>query len=259
MSLIDCRARVRPDACSLERPESGVIETNTGSIPAPSWRIEGLPTQLRIGLVNIPEGGEEAKAWKEYASGTSPLHFPVGKVNESLQWSDFFPEWIDEEEEYGIQPECPPLPLPCVRGDKTLDLVVARVPCSGQDERNVQRLQLLLAAASVAAQSSGDEKLMHVLIESPCRPALNLFPCEELVKKDGHWRLFRVNVARMRERLELPVGSCELSLSTHWPGNKLPSSFLSVKQISPSPRTLWSSILNMDYRYETIKVSKVSD
>jgi len=164
--------------------------------------------------VNIAQ--EEASRWQEYAHGIPPVHFPLARVNQSLEWSDFFPEWIDEEEQYGLQPECPPLPVPCVNNQK-LDLVVTRVPCGDDGERNVQRLQLLLAAASVASQT-GDE-WMHVLVRSECRPALNLFPCEELRKREGPWWLYRVDIVKMRRRLALPVGSCELSLSTHWPGN----------------------------------------
>ncbi len=96
--------------------------------------------------------------------------------------------------------------------------MVARVPCQDRDERNVRRLQLLLAAASVASKTSGDARTTHILVRSECRPALNLFPCKELVKREGSWWLYRVNVAAMKTRLALPVGSCELSLSTHWPG-----------------------------------------
>lgn len=84
----------------------------------------------------------------------------------------------------------------------------------------MQRLQVLLSAASVASQTGGDGKgKQRVLLRSACRPALNLFPCAELVSSEGEWWLYAVDVERMRERLALPVGSCELSLSVNYPGN----------------------------------------
>lgn len=85
---------------------------------------------------------KEAQEWQEYAHGRiTPVQFPFAPVNESLEWSDFYPEWIDEEKLFR-SPECPPLPLPRVHQTTSeLDLVIARVPCqeSVGDQRNRQR------------------------------------------------------------------------------------------------------------------------
>lgn len=177
----------------------------------------GLGQKPSIGLLNIDK--DEALRWQEFAHGRPPLHFPLARVNQSLQWSDFYPEWIDEEELFDT-PECPPMPFLCVRQGTELDLVVARVPCRNSvesgGERNVQRLQLLLSAASIAIQAGSEA--MHVLIVSECRPPLNIFPCGELLERRENLWLYRVNLVNMRSRLALPVGSCELSLSINYPG-----------------------------------------
>lgn len=84
----------------------------------------------------------------------------------------------------------------------------------------MHRLQVLLAAAKVATASQAGEnkEAMHVLIISECRPPLNLFPCRELVEHEGNMWLYLVNLAHMRTRLAMPVGSCQLALSLHHPG-----------------------------------------
>jgi hypothetical protein len=206
--------RVRPDPCSSVSlvEESWVGDEGRRGLSDGKASLLGrlgLGVHPRIGVVNM--GVEEALEWGVYAQG----RFRFAPVNESLQWSDFYPERIDEGELYE-SPECPPLPFPCVLKGTELDLVIGRVPCvSG--ERDVHRLQALLSAASVASQT-GDED-MNVLIVSECRPALNVFPCGELLEHEENMWLYRVNLANMRSRLALPVGSCELALSVEHPGN----------------------------------------
>ena len=250
-----CRVRQRPNPCSLKAPDffedSKDDEEETGgsmkiahdgsSAPHVVNSVEAngqpqgasllerirLGKRPSIGLLNINR--EEASGWQDFAHGRMPTHFPVGKMNESLQWSDLYPEWIDEEELYE-SPVCPPLPMPCVRKGIKLDLVVAKAPCHKNlelgGERDVKRLQILLSAASIASQTG--HKAMNVLILSECRPLVNLFPCMELLEHQGNAWLYDVNLVKMRKRLVLPVGSCELSLSLFDPGSELQNPNISL-------------------------------
>ncbi|KAG0569641.1 hypothetical protein KC19_6G104300 [Ceratodon purpureus] len=227
---VSTRPRVRPDPCSVELLDTASEEFLVGGSLSGGEGVKGvkqpqgvsvlesigLGQKPRIGLLNIDR--EEALRWQQYAHGRPPLSFPLARVNQSLGWSDFYPEWIDEEEIFGT-PECPFMPFPCVHPGTELDLVIARIPCQNSiesgGERNVERLQLLLSAANIATQAGNEA--MHVLIVSECRPPLNIFPCGELLEHRESLWLYRVNLANMRSRLALPVGSCELSLSINWP------------------------------------------
>lgn len=205
------------DPCSINTPEESSVGDQLQTTGLKDASILG-GIQLRkyptIGLVNM----DQKEAMEYYAHEQVFVEFSFAPVNQSLQWSDFYPVWIDEEERFG-RPKCPPLPLSHMEQGTELDLVIARVPCEnaqagGPSERNVSRLQVLLSAASVASQQLGKES-MHVLIISECRPLLNLFPCKELLRHQGNAWLYLVNLANMRSRLALPVGSCELSWSVH--------------------------------------------
>ena len=229
---VHCRPRVRLDPCSFQLPDAAFQEFESGLSVGDGAKGVEQPQGVSlletiefiqnpsIGLLNIDK--DEALGWQEYAHGRPPLRFPVTQLNQTLQWSDFYPEWIDEEEMFDT-PECPPMPFPCVRRGTELDLVIVRVPCQNAKEsggeRNVPRLQLLLSAASVATQTGNEA--MHVLIISECRPPLNIYPCGELLEHRENLWLYRVNLANMRSRLALPVGSCELSLSINWPGKAI--------------------------------------
>nr|XP_024370263.1 putative UDP-glucuronate:xylan alpha-glucuronosyltransferase 3 [Physcomitrium patens] len=224
---VSTRPRVRSDPCTSNLPEVNDIDDGGRGASSDGKSITGnvalllgqnlqLGKRPSIGLLNI--GKDEALGWQEYAHGRIPIFFPFAQVNQSLAWSDFYPEWIDEEELFET-PMCPSLPFPCVREKTKLDLLVAKVSCQNPQEsggeRNVQRLQLFLSAASIASQT-GDEA-MDVLIISECRPPLNIFPCGELLEHEGKMWLYHVNLVNMRSRLVLPVGSCELSLSINYP------------------------------------------
>ncbi|KAJ7569273.1 hypothetical protein O6H91_01G069500 [Diphasiastrum complanatum] len=172
--------------------------------------LKKLKGHLSIGLLNFWNGNPEK--WQPLTGGDRPSHFPLQTVDSNLQWSQLFPEWIDEEEEWS-SPRCPHIPMPIFREGLRLDMVIARVPCLGSGEarlRDVSRLQLLLAAAHIAIQTG--LRSMYVLVFSECRPIPNLFICGELREHHGDIWLYRVDLKRLRRKLELPVGSCELAV-----------------------------------------------
>jgi hypothetical protein len=159
---------------------------------------------LKIGLINIDE--EEEQNWHLFTVGWATYrNFPFESASKDLQWTDFYPEWVNETEAL----KCPDLPMPIVEPPINLHAVIVKVPCGGKD---VGRLQTQLAAATVASKT-GNGETMLVLVISDCRPTLNLFPCKELLEHQNNLWLFQVNLARLRHHLSFPVGSCEHSLS----------------------------------------------
>ncbi|KAL2631304.1 hypothetical protein R1flu_015990 [Riccia fluitans] len=184
-----------------------------------SWMRHEYPHngKLKIGLVNV--GREEQGKWKLFTQVWGKLYlFPFRSVTSlGLTWNDLYPEWIDEEEISEI-PKCPHLPLPSVSRGISLDVVITKVPgaCSSKESRrDIRRLQLMLAGATVASQT----QTILVMIVSKCRPPVNLFTCDELLEvKDDVW-LYQVDSRKLRKRLAVPVGSCELAL----PHNKIDS------------------------------------
>nr|CAD1838876.1 unnamed protein product [Ananas comosus var. bracteatus] len=53
---------------------------------------------------------------------------------------------------------------------------------------------------------------VHVLVVTDCFPIPNLFPCKYLVRREGNAWLYKPDLSTLREKLRLPVGSCELAV-----------------------------------------------
>nr|CAD1838814.1 unnamed protein product [Ananas comosus var. bracteatus] len=131
----------------------------------------------------------------------------------SVTWAKLYPEWIDEEEETKI-PACPSLPEPEFRSGSQFDLIAVKLPCSkpGSWSRDVARLHLQLSAAKVAVASSRSTSPVHVLVVTDCFPIPNLFSCKYLARREGNAWLYKPDLSSLREKLRLPVGSCELAV-----------------------------------------------
>ncbi|KAG8078667.1 hypothetical protein GUJ93_ZPchr0007g4142 [Zizania palustris] len=134
-------------------------------------------------------------------------------AKESITWQTLYPEWIDEEEETEI-PSCPSLPDPNFLRGTHFDVVAVKLPCSraGGWSRDVARLHLQLSAAKVAVTASRGNRGIHVLFVTDCFPIPNLFSCKNLVKHEGNAWLYKPDLKALREKLRLPVGSCELAV-----------------------------------------------
>ncbi|GER29321.1 plant glycogenin-like starch initiation protein [Striga asiatica] len=168
-----------------------------------------LPDRIEsIGLVNFDE--REIQQWKQLQvandSKTVSLHLDSAQSN--LTWESLYPEWIDEEQEE-VVPTCPSLPhieIPRQR----FDLIAVKLPCRGREwSRDVARLHLQISAARLAAATT---RQLHLLFLTNCFPMPNLFPCRDLVMRQGDVWLYRPRLDALREKLRLPVGSCELAL-----------------------------------------------
>ncbi|KAG6424670.1 hypothetical protein SASPL_115090 [Salvia splendens] len=75
------------------------------------------------------------------------------------------------------------------------------------DEEEEKRCE----AADLAAAHKGTQPL-HILLATTCFPVPNLFRCEELVTRRGSIWLYKPNLGRLRDKLRLPIGSCQLAL-----------------------------------------------
>lgn len=162
-----------------------------------------------IGILNFNK--TEINTWKEFFPGAKYVNLQLDYAEKNVTWDSLYPEWIDEEQEDEV-PSCPSLPkLEVPR--KRLDLIVVKLPCRNEANwsRDVGRLHLQLAAAGLAASAKGYYQV-QLLFVTNCFPLPNLFTCKELVVRKGSVWMYKPNLNVLREKLQLPVGSCELAL-----------------------------------------------
>ncbi|KAI3465361.1 hypothetical protein Pfo_022024 [Paulownia fortunei] len=166
---------------------------------------------MRIGMVNMDD--EDVSEWKTHGQ-IFPITFD--RVSELFEWKALFPEWIDEEEEYSGS-SCPEIPLPNMNRYGHMDMIVAKLPCRVPEEgwnRDVFRLQVHLVAANVAVRRGRWDwnGRMKVVFVSKCMPMVEMFRCDELVRREGEWWYYRPEVGRLEQKVSMPVGSCNLAL-----------------------------------------------
>ncbi|KAJ0748581.1 putative glucuronosyltransferase [Helianthus annuus] len=163
-----------------------------------------------VGLLNF--NATEINQWKEIIPDAEHIALHLDSVTKTVTWEDLYPEWIDEEEEFDA-PVCPELPN--IHAPKTprIDLIAVKLPCLKTRDwsRDVARLHLQLAVARLAAKSKG-RRSVKVLFVTDCFPVPNLFTCKELVVRKGNVWLYEPDLNKLREKVQLPVGSCELSV-----------------------------------------------
>ena len=94
-----------------------------------------------------------------------------------------------------------------------MDLVAVKLLSnkSGDWSRDVARQHLQLAVARLAAAARGYHPV-HVLLVTDCFPIPNLFTCKELLVHEGNVWLYEPNLNTLREKIQLPVGLCELAV-----------------------------------------------
>ncbi|GAB2270556.1 Putative UDP-glucuronate:xylan alpha-glucuronosyltransferase 3 [Dionaea muscipula] len=163
-----------------------------------------------IGLLNFNDS--EINSWQEMLPTADHIVLHIDHVSDGITWETLYPEWLDEEEEFEV-PSCPSLPRIQVPRNSRIDLVAMKLPCnkSGKWSRDVARLHLQLAAARLVASAKGSHGV-HVLLITDCFPIPNLFTCNDLVSRSGNAWLYTPNLNALREKVLLPVGSCELAV-----------------------------------------------
>lgn len=185
-----------------------------------------IPDQkkIRVGLLNIAENERESYE----ASGTSILeniHVSLDPLPKNLTWKSLFPVWIDEDHTWHT-PSCPEVPLPKIEGpDADVDVVVVKVPCEGFSEkrglRDVFRLQVNLAAANLAVESGwrNVDRTVYVVFIGSCGPMHEIFRCDERVRRVGEYWVYRPDLRRLKQKLLMPLGSCQIAPPLPQPGN----------------------------------------
>ncbi|KAM1013212.1 hypothetical protein ACFX13_043965 [Malus domestica] len=217
-SLLECHHKV-DNGAKIKEPVLEEIKdnksrpkANMSKLEVPSFLNETMGKGMKIGMVNMDEN--DLSEWDKYGK-TIPIRFD--QVSDNFKWDDLFPEWIDEEEESDV-PTCPEIPMPDFQIYEKMDMVVAKLPCKYPEEgwrREVFRLQVHLIAANLAVRKGRrdwNRKTTKVVFWSTCRPMLEIFRCKDLVKQEGDWWLFEPDTARLRQKVSLPIGTCNLAL-----------------------------------------------
>lgn len=129
-----------------------------------------------------------------------------------------FPGQIDEElEEMDRRQTCPEIPMPHFYGYNNMDIIVVKLPCNYPQEgwkRDVFRLQVHLVAANLAVnRKKGKNGKMKLIFLSKCMPMMEIFRCNELKKREGDWWYYEPNMAKLAQKVSLPIGSCKLALT----------------------------------------------
>lgn len=186
------------------------LDVDWDEISSTLKKVNDRHERLKIGLLNFNE--TEIKNWKQFIGDTEHVVLHLDHVMNDVTWESLYPEWIDEEEE-SETPICLSLPKPKVPEKIQFDVVAVKLPCHRSESwsRDVARLHLQLTAARVAA-SENYYNPVYVLFVTDCFPIPNLFPCKDLVIREGNAWLYNPKLNTLREKLRLPVGSCELAV-----------------------------------------------
>ncbi|KAL8505186.1 hypothetical protein ACS0TY_016413 [Phlomoides rotata] len=153
---------------------------------------------INIGFVNMEMIEVHTKGIK-----TVNVHFDP--IDKDIHWSNLYPDWIDENS----PGKCPEIPMPKLEKYKDLDVVVARIPCKENGSlRDVFRLQLNLVVANLLVRS-GRREVFAVFI-GWCGPMLEIFRCDDLLWHHGNYWIYKPQLGRIKQKLLMPVGSCQL-------------------------------------------------
>ncbi|KAJ7959244.1 Hexosyltransferase [Quillaja saponaria] len=211
-------SETRPSFVDKWKRESATVDSRYISLLKIKWdeiakvleKLTDRNMYQGIGLLNFNDA--EIDHWKQLLPDVDHVIMQLKYASNNVTWESLYPEWIDEEEDFEV-PTCPSLPKLQVPGKPRLDLVVVKLPCnkSGSWSRDVARLHLQLEAARLAASSKGYHSV-HVILITDCFPIPNLFSCKELIQHEGNAWLYEPNLNRLRDKLQLPVGSCELAV-----------------------------------------------
>lgn len=188
------------------------LNMNWAQISKVMRKLDGRNGRLKLALLNF--NITEVNYWQQLLprAESSVVHLNYAKTN--LTWDDLYPEWIDEEEESEV-PICPSLPEPVSSRGLQFDLIAVKLPCNRTAKnwsRDVARFHLQLSAAKLAAASGEGHFKAHVLFVTDCFPIPNLFSCGNMVVREGDTWLYRPDLSILREKLQLPIGSCQLAL-----------------------------------------------
>ncbi|KAG5244852.1 UDP-glucuronate:xylan alpha-glucuronosyltransferase [Salix suchowensis] len=181
--------------------------------------------RIRIGFVNVDDNVKHA--YDHMRGQVETVNVDFRPVSGELKWEDFFPEWIDEDARWH-EPSCPEVPMPRLEDYGDLDVIVARVPCGNGTEkqgiRDLLRLQVNLVVANLAVvnglTAGGDDRTVSVIFIGSCGPMQEIFRCDDLMTHLGDYWLYKPELRRLRQMVQMPVGSCLIAPYHKQTGNK---------------------------------------
>ncbi|KAJ6380214.1 hypothetical protein OIU76_016800 [Salix suchowensis] len=180
---------------------------------------------IKIGLVNVDDHVKHAYDRMHGQLETVTVDFRP--VSEELKWESFFPEWIDEDARWH-QPSCPEVPMPRLEDYGDLDVILARVPCGSGSEkegmRDVFRLQVNLVVANLAVTNGltkdGGDRTVYVIFMGSCGPMQEIFRCDDLMTRLGGYWVYKPELRRLRQKVQMPVGSCQIAPLDRFTGSQ---------------------------------------
>ncbi|KAM7278328.1 hypothetical protein ACFE04_005462 [Oxalis oulophora] len=190
--------------------------------------------RIKIGLVNVNDVNCNRKTCPDSLYDTVRVRFD--RVRDNLTWKELFPVWIDENQKWGSPPSCPEIPLPLLDDYRDLDAIVARLPCDErwtekEGIRDVYRLQVNLVVANLVAASdlinnSSEDRTVYVVFEGECEPMREVFRCDDMEKMVGDYRVYKPDLWRMKQKVNMPFGSCQIPSSIALTGDQSTSKTL---------------------------------
>lgn len=177
--------------------------------------------RMKIGIVHTNDYYNESTIYED--AETVDIHFK--RVAKNIQWSDLFPLWIEESLPRDSQP-CPEIPMPRFDEYDDLDLIVARDPCGSEVENrtfeDVIRLQINLVVADLLVRNGlknlESDPPVYVVFIGSCSPMRELFRCEDLLWHEENFWIYKPDLRRLKQKLLLPMGSCQLAPPIAKPG-----------------------------------------
>ncbi|CAN8305814.1 unnamed protein product [Cochlearia groenlandica] len=175
-------------------------------------------TKIRVGLLNIQENEQDSYVASGESSIIENIHVALEPLPKNLTWKSLFPIWIDENHTWHT-PSCPEIPLFGIEGlnNADVDVIVVKLPCDGFSEnkglRDVFRLQVNLAAANLAVESGrrNFDRTVYVVFVGSCGPMHEIFRCDERVRRVGEYWVYRPDLTRLKQKLDMPFGSCKIA------------------------------------------------
>ncbi|KAF9606414.1 hypothetical protein IFM89_025103 [Coptis chinensis] len=212
-------------------------------------RLEGK--EIKIGLVNTHV--EEENKWKELGE-TTVVHFD--RVPKDRRWEEYFTDWVEEDEKWAT-PKCPDIPMPSYKSYGEFNVVVVKMPCGNVIQRkgirDVFRLQVNLVAANLAVQSvkiNGTDQNLFVVFIGTCGPMWEIFRCDDLLRHEGDFWIYKPELRRLKQKVLMPVGACQLAVSPRKHGDgKITYDFTKLSSPIDHPKEAYVTVIHTSEEY----------
>ncbi|KAK9215542.1 hypothetical protein WN944_007547 [Citrus x changshan-huyou] len=197
--------------------------------------------KIKVGLVNINDDDDD-----DYNSVRGDLHVETvhvrfDHVGEDKKWEDFFPEWIDEDHKWA-PPACPDIPMPA-QDYPYLDVIVAM---GSLPRRWRCRLQVNLVVANLAVESGwlkpDVDRPVYVVFVGSCGAMVEMFRCDDLVEHAGDYWVYKPDLRRLKHKVLIPVGSCQIAPSFAQTGKEIWRYFMSQARLAKLNYTTGKSL-----------------